>query len=206
MPRGPNGEWRPADPIAAAVHVGKIATGQIDETFDPPRRQDVDHAEVSQRASKAGKASAASRTPEQRRALAKAGAAARWGAMTVLVAALLLPGMATAQVPSAFPEGGAPTTETETQAQFWAPTVAAVIAELVRRWLPEPRTGDVSEVFRLEDALTEMLIEQATAQERMEVLIERQTDAVEQIDDTLGDVLQTLGRIEGRLQATQPDQ
>ena len=33
MPRGPNGEWRPADPIAAAVHVGKIATGQIEETF-----------------------------------------------------------------------------------------------------------------------------------------------------------------------------
>lgn len=79
MPHGPNGEWRPADPIAAAVHVAKIATGQIEESTSPPR-QDIDHAEASRRASKAGKASAASRTPEQRRAQAKAGAAARWGA------------------------------------------------------------------------------------------------------------------------------
>ena len=29
MPRGPNGVWRPADPNACAVHVGRILTGEI---------------------------------------------------------------------------------------------------------------------------------------------------------------------------------
>ena len=32
MPRGPKGEKRPADVIGAAVMVGRIATGEIDET------------------------------------------------------------------------------------------------------------------------------------------------------------------------------
>ena len=36
MPRGPTGEWRPDDPIACAVHVATIATGQIEETYEPP--------------------------------------------------------------------------------------------------------------------------------------------------------------------------
>jgi hypothetical protein len=31
MPRGPKGEKRPADVIGAAVMVGRIATGEIDE-------------------------------------------------------------------------------------------------------------------------------------------------------------------------------
>lgn len=31
MARGPHGEWRPDDPIAAAVHTMKIATGEIEE-------------------------------------------------------------------------------------------------------------------------------------------------------------------------------
>ena len=78
MPKGPRGQWRPADPVARAVHIGRLATGQVEETTEAPRR-DVDHAAASRRASKAGKASADSRTPEQRRALAKAGAEARWG-------------------------------------------------------------------------------------------------------------------------------
>ena len=50
MPRGPKGEWRPADPIARAVHVMKIATGQIEETFDPPRDPKADHAAASRQA------------------------------------------------------------------------------------------------------------------------------------------------------------
>lgn len=29
--RGPNGERRPRDPIARAVHVAKIATGEVEE-------------------------------------------------------------------------------------------------------------------------------------------------------------------------------
>jgi hypothetical protein len=31
MPRGPKGEKHPTDPIGAAVMVGKIATGEIEE-------------------------------------------------------------------------------------------------------------------------------------------------------------------------------
>ena len=77
MPKGPQGQWRPADPIAAAVHVGRIATGEIEETYDAPRRPDP--AADSRRATAAGKARAASLTPERRREIAVAGAAARWG-------------------------------------------------------------------------------------------------------------------------------
>ena len=33
MPIGPNGEKRPADPIASAVMVARIATGEIEETY-----------------------------------------------------------------------------------------------------------------------------------------------------------------------------
>jgi hypothetical protein len=34
MPKGPNGENRPADAVGLAVHVARIATGEIDDT--PP--------------------------------------------------------------------------------------------------------------------------------------------------------------------------
>lgn len=33
MPIGPNGEKRPSDPIACAVHVMRIATREIEETY-----------------------------------------------------------------------------------------------------------------------------------------------------------------------------
>lgn len=36
MPKGPNGEKRPADVNSAAVRIGKIATQQVDEK--PARR------------------------------------------------------------------------------------------------------------------------------------------------------------------------
>jgi hypothetical protein len=36
MPRGPKGEKRPADVIGAAVMVGKIATGEIEDTKRDP--------------------------------------------------------------------------------------------------------------------------------------------------------------------------
>ena len=32
--KGPQGQWRPDDEISAAVHTMKIATGEIEETFD----------------------------------------------------------------------------------------------------------------------------------------------------------------------------
>ena len=36
MPYGPRAGWRPSDPGACAVHVRKLATGEIDETYQPP--------------------------------------------------------------------------------------------------------------------------------------------------------------------------
>jgi hypothetical protein len=40
MPRGPKGENRPADVIGAAVMVGRIATGEIDESTSPDDGKD----------------------------------------------------------------------------------------------------------------------------------------------------------------------
>ena len=78
MAYGPKGQWRPADTGACAVHVMKIATGQIEETYEPPRDPKADHAAASRRASKAAKARAAGQTPERRKQVASAAAASRW--------------------------------------------------------------------------------------------------------------------------------
>ena len=69
MPRGPNGEKRPAGTIGAAVMVAKIATGEIEEDLPKNRQGKVN----------GGKARAASMTPEERKALAEKAAAVRWG-------------------------------------------------------------------------------------------------------------------------------
>ena len=77
MPYGPNKEWRPVAIGACAVHVCKIATGEISETYAPPK-SDSSPA-TRQRASVAGKARAAAMTPAERSVLGRAGAQARWG-------------------------------------------------------------------------------------------------------------------------------
>jgi hypothetical protein len=71
MPRGPKGEKRPADVIGAAVMVGRIATGEIEESTEPETKA---AAALGRRG---GKARAVSLTPEQRSEIARA-AAARW--------------------------------------------------------------------------------------------------------------------------------
>ena len=68
MPRGPNGEKRPADAVGCAVKVMKIATGEIEEELEAPPTGKVN----------GGKARAASMTPEERRDLARTAAKARW--------------------------------------------------------------------------------------------------------------------------------
>ena len=71
MPRGPKGEKRPADVIGNAVHVMRIATGEIEES----------HGTAPGRAKggrKGGKARARVLTAEQRSEIAQAAAAARW--------------------------------------------------------------------------------------------------------------------------------
>ena len=69
MLRGPNGERRPGDVVGCAVTVAKIATGEIEEAL-PENREDKVNG---------GKARAESMTPEERKALAKIAAKARWG-------------------------------------------------------------------------------------------------------------------------------
>ena len=93
MPKGPNGEWRPRDPIACSAHVMKVLTGEIEETFEPPagERRPPDPATGG---GAGGRARAAKMTAEARSASARVAARARW-ATTVL--AVLLPTMAGAQ-------------------------------------------------------------------------------------------------------------
>ena len=69
MPRGPNGEKRPRDTVGCAVHVMKIATGEIEEDLPAHREGKVN----------GGKARAESMMLEERKALAKQAAQARWG-------------------------------------------------------------------------------------------------------------------------------
>ena len=73
MPKGPRGEKRPADAIGLAVMIGKIATGEIEDT-----RDDLKSA-AAQLGSKGGKKRAENMTPERRAEIAKAAAAKRWG-------------------------------------------------------------------------------------------------------------------------------
>ena len=74
MPKGPNGEKRPADAIGLAVMVGRIATGEVD---DAPVDDGKDPA-AKALGKKGGVARAASMTPERKAEIAKNAAAARW--------------------------------------------------------------------------------------------------------------------------------
>jgi hypothetical protein len=69
MPKGPNGQKRPADAIGCAVMVAKIATGECDDTRASGRK----------RSGLAGaKARNAALSAEKRSEIAKAAANARW--------------------------------------------------------------------------------------------------------------------------------
>lgn len=71
MPTGPKGEKRPADAIGLAVMVGKIATGEIEDSAGP--------AEARKSAGQKGAAARArALTPEQRAEIAHTAASARW--------------------------------------------------------------------------------------------------------------------------------
>ena len=73
MPKGPNGQKRPGDVIGLAVMVGRIATGEVEDTTDTPA---TDHH--SRGGKKGGAARAAALTPQQRSEIAKRAAATRW--------------------------------------------------------------------------------------------------------------------------------
>ena len=74
MPKGPDGQKRPADVIGAAVMVARIATGEVEDNATP-----ADKAHHSRGGKKGGAARANKLTPERRREIAKKAAAKRWG-------------------------------------------------------------------------------------------------------------------------------
>ena len=71
VPKGPQGERHPTDVIGCAVHIARIATGEIQDTAY--KRQS------KARAGRAGaRARSASLTPDERSAIARKAVAERW--------------------------------------------------------------------------------------------------------------------------------
>lgn len=75
MPTGPKGQKRPADAIARAVKVARIATGEEQEDTSVDDGKDKAAQSLGRRG---GKARAESMTPERRAEIAKKAAAKRW--------------------------------------------------------------------------------------------------------------------------------
>lgn len=71
MPKGPKGQKRPADVVGNAVHVMRLATGEIEET-------PVQSAAQAKGGKRGGKARADALTPDQRAEIARFAAQARW--------------------------------------------------------------------------------------------------------------------------------
>ena len=72
MPKGPNGEMRPANVTDCAVHVARIATGEIEDTTKKRVPSRAAGGKIG------GKARAKALSPERRGKIARAAAAARW--------------------------------------------------------------------------------------------------------------------------------
>jgi len=72
MPKGPQGQKRPADVIGNAVRVMRIATGEETEEVDSVK------SAAAELGSRGGKARAATMTPERRAEIARKAAAKRW--------------------------------------------------------------------------------------------------------------------------------
>jgi len=75
MPRGPKGEKRPADVVGNAVHVMRIATGEIEDAVPDDGKDKAAQA----LGRKGGAARAKAMTPKRRAEIAKKAAASRWG-------------------------------------------------------------------------------------------------------------------------------
>ena len=74
MPKGPQGQKRPADVIGNAVRVMEISTGQREEEFEDDGKDPAAKA----LGAKGGQARAAKLTAEQRSEIARKAAAKRW--------------------------------------------------------------------------------------------------------------------------------
>jgi len=74
VPKGPQGQRRPADVIGNAIRVAKIATGEAEE--DMPASPVADSSRRG--GLRGGKARAEKLSPEQRKEIAVKAATARW--------------------------------------------------------------------------------------------------------------------------------
>jgi hypothetical protein len=74
MPKGPKGQKRPADVISNAVHVMRIATGEVEEKLT----DDGKNAAAVALGRKGGQARAKSLGTAKRKAIAVKAAKARW--------------------------------------------------------------------------------------------------------------------------------
>lgn len=73
MPKGPQGQKRPADSNARAVMVARIATGEIEETPEPIK------SAAAELGSRGGKARAKALSGKKRKEIARKAAKSRWG-------------------------------------------------------------------------------------------------------------------------------
>ena len=76
MPKGPKGEKRPADAVARAVKIAKIATGEEQEEYE--KDDDGKDKAAQSMGRRGGKARAEKMTPERRQEIARKAAAKRW--------------------------------------------------------------------------------------------------------------------------------
>jgi len=74
MPKGPQGEKRPADVVGNAVHVMRVLTGEIEETIPDDGKDPAAKA----LGKKGGAARANSLTPERKAEIAEKAAKKRW--------------------------------------------------------------------------------------------------------------------------------
>jgi hypothetical protein len=74
MPKGPQGQKRPADVIGNAIKVARIATGEEEEALT----EDGKDAAAVSLGKRGGKARAEALSKKERAAIAKKAAAARW--------------------------------------------------------------------------------------------------------------------------------
>lgn len=75
MPKGPQGQKRPADVIGAAIKVAKIATGEVEEDREEDDGKDPHAKALGKRG---GKARAESLSPGRRAEIARKAAEKRW--------------------------------------------------------------------------------------------------------------------------------
>ena len=74
MPKGPKGEKRPADVVGAAVMIGKIATGEIEDSVP----DDGKNKAAQELGRMGGKARAEKLSKKKRSEIAKKAAFKRW--------------------------------------------------------------------------------------------------------------------------------